>query len=119
MECFRLANKRVMYWLELRICIDRPSCRGILCWSKLSHMARSTARPAKRPKLGQNFLADQSAAAKIVAALGDIRSSIVIEIGPGDAVLTSKLAARTGRLIAIELDRVLAAQLSLKFSRQH
>ena len=28
--------------------------------------------PSKRPKLGQNFLADQSAAEKIVAALGDI-----------------------------------------------
>jgi 16S rRNA (adenine1518-N6/adenine1519-N6)-dimethyltransferase len=81
-------------------------------------MPRATARPAKRPKLGQNFLTDQSAAEKIVAALGDIRSSIVIEIGPGGAVLTSKLASRTGRLIAIELDRVMAAQLSLKFSRQ-
>ena len=81
-------------------------------------MPRATSRPAKRPKLGQNFLTDQSAAEKIVAALGDIRSAIVIEIGPGGAVLTSKLAARTGRLIAIELDRVLAAQLSLKFSRQ-
>jgi 16S rRNA (adenine1518-N6/adenine1519-N6)-dimethyltransferase len=81
-------------------------------------MARATARPTNRPKLGQNFLADQSAAEKIIAALGDIRSSTVIEIGPGQAVLTSKLAARTGRLIAIELDRVLAAQLSLKFSRQ-
>jgi 16S rRNA (adenine1518-N6/adenine1519-N6)-dimethyltransferase len=63
-------------------------------------------------------LTDAAAAEKIVAALGDIRSSTVIEIGPGGAVLTSKLAARTGRLIAIELDRVLAAQLSLKFSRQ-
>src|SRR5438874_502383 len=81
-------------------------------------MARATARPPKPPKLGQNFLTDAAAAEKIVAALGDIRSSTVIEIGPGQAVLTSKLAARTGRLIAIELDRVLAAQLSLKFSRQ-
>src|SRR5437868_5837091 len=81
-------------------------------------MARATARPAKRPKLGQNFLTDVAAAEKIVAALGDIRSSTVIEIGPGGAVLTSKLAARTGRLIAIELDRVLAAQLSLRFARQ-
>jgi 16S rRNA (adenine1518-N6/adenine1519-N6)-dimethyltransferase len=80
-------------------------------------MARASAPAAKRPKLGQNFLTDASAAEKIVAALGDIRSSTVIEIGPGGAVLTSKLAARTGRLIAIELDRVLAAQLSLKFAR--
>src|SRR4051795_7246416 len=81
-------------------------------------MARASAPISKRPKLGQNFLADAAAAEKIVAALGDISSSIVIEIGPGGAVLTSKLAARTGRLIAIELDRVLAAQLSLRFARQ-
>src|SRR3954470_8876954 len=81
-------------------------------------MARASAPTAKRPKLGQNFLTDAFAAEKIVAALGEIRSSTVIEIGPGGAVLTSKLAARTGRLIAIELDRVLAAQLSLKFARQ-
>ena len=81
-------------------------------------MPRAATRPAKRPKLGQNFLTDQSAAEKIVAALGEIRSAIVIEIGPGQAVLTSILAKRTGRLIPIELDRVLAAQLSLQFSRQ-
>lgn len=81
-------------------------------------MPRTATRPAKRPKLGQNFLTDQSAAERIVAALGDIRSATVIEIGPGQAVLTSMLAKRTGRLIAIELDRVLAAQLSLKFSRE-
>jgi 16S rRNA (adenine1518-N6/adenine1519-N6)-dimethyltransferase len=81
-------------------------------------MTRSTARPAKRPKLGQNFLADQGVAQKIVAALGDVRSATVIEIGPGRAVLTDLLASRAGRLIAIELDRVLAAQLSLKFARR-
>lgn len=87
---------------------------GVNC----SAMPRVATRPAKRPKLGQNFLTDQSAAERIVAALGDIRSATVIEIGPGQAVLTSMLAKRTRRLIAIELDRVLAAQLSLKFSRQ-
>jgi len=81
-------------------------------------MARSTATRIKRPKLGQNFLSDQSAAQKIVEALGEIRSATVIEIGPGRAVLTDLLAERTGRLMAIELDRVLAAQLSLKFARK-
>src|SRR5256885_4729437 len=81
-------------------------------------MPRAPARPPKRPRLGQNFLTDTAAAEKIVAALGDIRSSTVIEIGPGGAVLTAKLVARTGRLIAMELDGVLAAQLSLMFARR-
>ena len=48
-------------------------------------------------------------------ALGDVSESTVLEIGPGRGILTSLLARRTPRLIAVELDRVLAAQLRLKF----
>ena len=39
----------------------------------------------------------------------------MLEIGPGRGVLTSLLAKRARRLIAVELDRVLAAQLRLRF----
>jgi 16S rRNA (adenine1518-N6/adenine1519-N6)-dimethyltransferase len=75
-------------------------------------------RPAGRgkPKLGQNFLSDASAARKIVESLGDISQQTVLEIGPGRGALTEMLASRAQRLIAIELDRVLAAQLRMKFS---
>src|SRR5437660_2143687 len=72
----------------------------------------------KRPRLGQNFLRDSSAAQRIVEALGEIGDATVIEIGPGRGALTHALAARARRLIAIELDRVLAAQLRLEFGRQ-
>jgi 16S rRNA (adenine1518-N6/adenine1519-N6)-dimethyltransferase len=51
-----------------------------------------------------------------VDALGNISQSTVLEIGPGRGVLTSLLARQTRRLIAIELDRVLAAQLRMKFA---
>ena len=75
------------------------------------------ARPAgPKPKLGQHFLADSSAASRIVEALGDISQRTVLEIGPGRGALTSLLASRARRLIAIELDRVLAAQLRMKFA---
>ena len=70
----------------------------------------------RKPKLGQHFLADDSAATRIVDALGDISQSTVLEIGPGRGVLTSLLARQARRLIAIELDRVLAAQLRMKFA---
>lgn len=70
-----------------------------------------------KPKLGQNFLVDRSAGEKIVAALGDIAQALVVEIGPGKGALTETLAARAGRLIAIELDRMLAAELRYKYSR--
>jgi 16S rRNA (adenine1518-N6/adenine1519-N6)-dimethyltransferase len=73
-------------------------------------------RPTRKPKLGQHFLTDDSAARRIVDALGDVSQSTVLEIGPGRGVLTSLLAKRTRRLIAIELDRVLAAQLRMKFA---
>ncbi len=72
----------------------------------------------RKPKLGQNFLRDQRAAERIVAALGDLTQRAVIEIGPGHGILTQLLAASTRRLIAVELDRVLAAQLRMQYIRQ-
>jgi 16S rRNA (adenine1518-N6/adenine1519-N6)-dimethyltransferase len=73
-------------------------------------------RVARKPKLGQHFLTDDAAAQRIVAALGDVSQGTVLEIGPGRGVLTTILAKRARRLIAIELDRVLAAQLRMKFA---
>jgi 16S rRNA (adenine1518-N6/adenine1519-N6)-dimethyltransferase len=70
----------------------------------------------RKPKLGQHFLSNDSTAVRIVDALGDISQATTLEIGPGRGVLTSLLAKRTRRLIAIELDRVLAAQLRMKFA---
>jgi 16S rRNA (adenine1518-N6/adenine1519-N6)-dimethyltransferase len=75
----------------------------------------SARRPQHKPKLGQHFLASDSYAAQIVAALGDVSQNTVLEIGPGRGVLTSLLAKHARRLIAVELDRVLAAQLRLRF----
>lgn len=86
-------------------------------------MPRATARkpstnraPKRKPKLGQNFLIDAGAAPRIVEALGDISNRTVIEIGPGRGVLTDVLARRARRVIGIELDRVLAAQLRMRYA---
>jgi 16S rRNA (adenine1518-N6/adenine1519-N6)-dimethyltransferase len=51
-----------------------------------------------------------------VQALGDISNRTIIEIGPGRGALTSLLINRAKRVIGIELDRVLAAQLRMKYS---
>jgi 16S rRNA (adenine1518-N6/adenine1519-N6)-dimethyltransferase len=72
--------------------------------------------PKNKPKLGQHFLNDPSAALRIVEALGDISQQTVLEIGPGRGVITTLLARRARRLIAIELDRVLAAQLRMNLA---
>jgi 16S rRNA (adenine1518-N6/adenine1519-N6)-dimethyltransferase len=71
----------------------------------------------KKPKLGQNFLSDIGAAEKIVDALGDLSQSVVLEIGPGKGALTEVLVQRAHRLIAIELDRMMAAQLRYDYAR--
>jgi 16S rRNA (adenine1518-N6/adenine1519-N6)-dimethyltransferase len=80
-------------------------------------MKASGARVSrKKPKLGQHFLTDTAAAIRIVEALGDVSQSTVLEIGPGGGVLTGLLIKRARRVIAIELDRVLAAQLRMRYS---
>lgn len=80
-------------------------------------MKASGARvPRKKPKLGQHFLTDTVAPIRIVEALGDLSQGTVLEIGPGRGALTSLLARRARRVIAVETDRVLAAQLRMNFS---
>jgi len=76
----------------------------------------AVGKPAKKAKLGQNFLADKRAAEKIVGALGDVAHKLVVEIGPGKGVLTDLLAARAAHVAAIELDHVLGAQLRMKYA---
>ena len=71
-----------------------------------------------KPKLGQNFLVDEAAQRAIVEALGDVRERTVVEIGPGHGAITGILATRCRRLIAIELDRSLATELSFRFRDQ-
>src|SRR5277367_1139639 len=68
-----------------------------------------------KPKLGQNFLIDPSASLAIVEALGDISAATVLEIGPGKGAITKLLATRAHRLIAVELDPTLAAQLGSQY----
>lgn len=75
-------------------------------------------RDSKKPKLGQNFLADLGAAEQIVDALGDVSQTVAIEIGPGGGALTQVLTRRAGRLIAIEIDRMMAARLRYNYARQ-
>ncbi|MBZ5630093.1 MAG: 16S rRNA (adenine(1518)-N(6)/adenine(1519)-N(6))-dimethyltransferase RsmA [Acidobacteriia bacterium] len=84
--------------------------------NRVNGAAAEVKQIGRPPKLGQNFLTDRGTAEKVVAALGDMSRETVVEIGPGKGALTSLLAAGAGKLIAIELDRVLAAQLRMKYA---
>jgi 16S rRNA (adenine1518-N6/adenine1519-N6)-dimethyltransferase len=60
-----------------------------------------------KPKksLGQNFLVDEGAAARIVTAANLVPDDVVLEIGPGLGGLTRHLAANAARVVAVELDQ--------------
>ena len=69
-------------------------------------------------KLGQNFLRDKSIIEKIIAA-ADLKSDdFVIEIGPGEGILTEELSKRAGKVAAVEIDSELCSLLRNKFSNK-
>lgn len=67
-------------------------------------------RPKKR--LGQHFLRDQSLVQRIVDVFAPHPQDLVVEIGPGEGVLTRELATRVDTLHVIELDSDLCRQLA-------
>lgn len=70
-----------------------------------------------KPKkfLGQNFLVDENIAKKIVSSLDIVKDDTVVEIGPGQGVLTKYLAEGSENFFAVEIDKSLIENLSLKF----
>ena len=70
--------------------------------------------PNKR--LGQHFLTDRNILQRIVDALDPAPGDVVLEIGPGKGSLTEQLLARGLRVIAIEKDRRLTADLRLRIA---
>jgi 16S rRNA (adenine1518-N6/adenine1519-N6)-dimethyltransferase len=70
-------------------------------------------RPKK--KFGQNFLRNRGAVEKIVSAVQAAPDEIVLEIGPGEGVLTEKLVELGNRVIAIEVDPDLIPRLEARF----
>ena len=73
-------------------------------------------RPKK--KWGQNFLRNRGAVEKIVSAVEPQPDEIVLEVGPGEGVLTEKLIGLGNRVLAIEIDPDLGARLRAKFGER-
>jgi len=59
---------------------------------------------APKKNYGQNFLTDSFVLDKIVSAAGITKDALAIEIGPGLGALTAELAARAGKVLAVEID---------------
>ena len=77
------------------------------------------ALPPARKSLGQHFLTDRRILGRIADALQLQGGETVVEIGPGRGALTDILAERAGRLIAVEVDRALAAMLRERYERRN
>jgi 16S rRNA (adenine1518-N6/adenine1519-N6)-dimethyltransferase len=69
------------------------------------------------PRLGQNFLVDETALEKIVEAAAISKEDTILEIGPGLGGLTSRLADQARRVVAVELDGRLIPILKQVLSR--
>jgi len=70
-----------------------------------------------KPKksLGQNFLKDKAVLNKIIKAASLKVDDFVVEVGPGQGVLTEELVKNVEKVLAIEVDRGLASKLKEKF----
>jgi 16S rRNA (adenine1518-N6/adenine1519-N6)-dimethyltransferase len=78
--------------------------------------ARTGLRPSK--KLGQNFVIDHGTVRRIAALAGLTHDDVVLEVGPGFGSLTLPLLEAAGRVVAVEMDPVLAAELPATVSER-
>jgi 16S rRNA (adenine1518-N6/adenine1519-N6)-dimethyltransferase len=85
--------------------------------SRTSRTLRASSFQSTRAKksLGQNFLVDERIVERIIRAFEPRADEIVVEIGPGRGVMTSRLVERAGRVVAVELDRDLIPLLRERF----
>jgi len=83
---------------------------GLLGAGEVRRLAAALGvRPSK--SLGQNFVVDANTVRRIVAAANLRPDDIVVEVGPGLGSLTLALLEVAARVVAIEVDDVLAARL--------
>jgi 16S rRNA (adenine1518-N6/adenine1519-N6)-dimethyltransferase len=73
--------------------------------------ARLGIQPSKR--LGQNFVVDAGTVSRITALARLDPGDVVLEVGPGFGSLTLPLLAAARRVLAVEIDAALAAELPL------
>lgn len=71
-----------------------------------------------KKSLGQHFLRSESALRKIVEAGHLLTTDTVLEVGPGEGVLTELLLAQAGKVIAVEKDDRLIPILREKFASE-
>lgn len=74
-------------------------------------MALMSDLPQTKKSLGQHWLSDAASLQAMCSAADISKSDTVLEIGPGAGTLTTLLTARARRVVAVEVDEALAADL--------
>lgn len=69
-----------------------------------------------KKKFGQNFLKRRAVVERIVSTCPLTKDDLVIEVGPGGAILTQELAKKAGAVLAYEIDTDLKDELSTKLA---
>lgn len=64
----------------------------------------------------QNFLRDSRFVADLLDRTDIGRDDLVVEIGPGTGVITRELSTRSGQVLAVEVDALLASRLRERFA---
>lgn len=72
-------------------------------------------RFAPKKSLGQNFLLNEEVSHWIADQIRPDEAGLVIEIGPGQGALTKYLEGRVEKLVLLEKDNILAADLTGRF----
>lgn len=74
--------------------------------------------PHARKRFGQHFLRDPNVIRRIIASINPQPDQVMVEIGPGEGVLTQHLVEQVQSLTVIEIDRDLIPRLERKFGQQ-
>lgn len=72
----------------------------------------------RHTRLGQHFLTRPEIAGWVADAAHLTKDDTVLEIGPGHGILTRELLARAGRVVALEKDPALVAELRNTFAAE-
>ncbi len=87
-----------------------PVPGGLLGPAQIRDLAQLLGlQPTK--KLGQNFVIDANTVRRIVKSAGVVAGETVVEVGPGLGSLTLGLLEAGASVVAVEIDKRLAAQL--------
>lgn len=76
-------------------------------------------RNTRRKLLSQNFLRNRRLVSKLVGNSSIAKNDLVLEVGPGNGIITQELLAKAQQVIAVELDPYWYDHLQTRFQGEH